>query len=56
MPNFKDILIDFGTGCLARVVSSVNKHVADPEQADCDCQLHEQAKIDAALAAYDPTK
>lgn len=56
LPKVKDVLFDLGARCLAKVVSDANKHVADPEQADCDCRLHEQAKLDAALAAYDKDK
>lgn len=56
MPNIdfkahlKTHLIDLFWRCVAQGVSLANDHVADPERADCPCQLHRQAKIDAALA------
>ncbi|MFC9773608.1 MULTISPECIES: hypothetical protein [unclassified Pseudarthrobacter] len=56
LPKVKDVVFDLGARCFAKLVSDANKHVADPEKAECDCRLHEQAKLDAALAAYDQNK
>jgi hypothetical protein len=55
MPNIdvkaiKAVLRDLFIEVIAATVGWGNKHLADPEAADCQCRIHQQAKIDAALA------
>lgn len=53
MPNIdiKAILREVGLFAVAVGYGVANKHLADPEQADCQCQVHrEAAKIEAATA------
>lgn len=49
--NIKSILREVGLFAIAVGYGVANKHLADPEQADCQCQVHQEAaKIDAATA------
>jgi len=49
--NIKAILRELGLFAIAVGYGVANKHLADPERADCQCQVHQEAaKFDAATA------
>jgi hypothetical protein len=58
MPNInvKALLREVGLLAVAIGYGVANKHLADPEQTDCQCQVHQEAAKIGAAAATPPAK